>query len=282
MIKTIAIGDVLIGQLGAKKSGFLISAHSGFGMASVRVDMTDRGHYDGANFGYAYYGKRAMTIEGEIIGWDVEDYEDLRMKLMQSLDIKNGLQTVLVKTHTDRAYKTRAIISDTAEAPYEKGKMIRGKFQFTLIGEKPFFESTLQKEEMIKIYTAGGFAVPFAIPFSIALGGDDSTKVLTNDGTARVKPYITIFGAVNSPTIKNVNTDESISIDYNIANASDYITIDVYNRIVMYNDTINITDKFSGDWLSLQEGNNSIRFTAVSSQESASVKFQWNDAFIGI
>lgn len=277
MIKKITIGNLIIGTYA---SGFLLEKHSGFGMASVRVDMKDRGHYHGANFGYAYYGKRAMVIDGEIVGTDVEDYEAKRQAMAQNFDILRGLQTVLITSHDGKVYRTEAIIADAVEMPYEKGKMVRGKFQLTLLSEKPFFDGGVEKSGTVKIYEGGGFAIPFSIPLPLDQG-EDTTEILANDGNGYAYPVMTVYGSMENPTITNNATDEQMNIAYTLG-ASDYIVIDCYNRTAMLNGSTNVVDKITGDWLRLKAGNNEIRLSTATSDANARVEMVWRDSYVGI
>jgi len=197
MIKTLSIGDLVIGTYA---SGFLLEKHSGFGMPSVRVDMKDRGHYHGANLGYKFYGKRGLTIEGEIVGQNVADYEAKRRKMAENLDIMKGLQTLYIETQGGIVVQIDVILTNAIEMPYEKGKMVRGKFQIGFIAEKPWFEGIFPREESITLLNSGGFSIPFAIPLSVETGSDAS-QVLQNEGNGFVFPTITVYGACTNPTL---------------------------------------------------------------------------------
>ena len=277
MIKSLSIGNLVIGTYA---SGFLLEKHSGFGMPSLRVDMKDRGHYHGASLGSKFYGRRGLTIDGEIVGTSVEDYEEKRRLLAETFDIMKGLQMLYIRTHSGLAVQMEVILGNAVEMPYEKGKMVRGKFQLNLIGEKPFFEGITEHETVVSIYEGGGFGVPFAVPLAVDTG-DDTSEILPNVGNGFVFPTITVYGAGENPTLRNDSTDQTLSIS-RVLNAGDYVVLDTYNRTAMLNGSTNITHQVSGDWLYLRAGNNDVRFSVSTPDEDARAVFNWRDTYLGI
>ncbi len=277
MIKTLSIGDLVIGTY---QSGFLLDKHEGFGMPTVRVDMKDRGHYHGASFGYAFYGKRALTIEGEIVGMDIDDYAEKRQLLAETFDIMKGEQTLYVETHTGLVVQMDVILGNSVELPYEKGKMVRSKFQLNLIGAKPFFEGAMLNTVDVNIFEGGGFSIPFAVALAVNVG-DDTSEAIPNAGNGRVFPIITIHGACSNPTITNANTGQTLSLTRDLE-AGEYVEIDTYNRTAMLNGATNITHQISGDWILLKAGSNDVRLAMTSPDETAKAVFSWRDAYIGI
>lgn len=277
MIKTLSIGDLVIGTYA---SGFLLDKHNGFGMPSVRVDMKDRGHYHGANLGYKYYGKRALTIDGEIIGLDFNDYEEKRRMLAQNFDIMRGEQTLFIQTQGGLTVQMDVILASAVEMPYEKGKMVRGKFQIGLIGTMPWFESIFPSQQSVTLFNGGGFAIPFAIPLAVNAGHDVSA-LLQNDGNGFAFPTITVYGQATNPTLVNATTGQTMNITKVLA-PTDYIVIDTYNRTAMLNGVTNITNLISGDWIILQAGGNDIRLSMTAPDSNAKAVFAWRDAYIGL
>jgi len=277
MIKTLSIGDLVIGSYA---SGFLLEKHSGFGMPSVRVDMKDRGHYHGANLGYSYYGKRGLTIEGEIVGLDMSDYEAKRRLLAETFDIMKGEQTLFIETQGGLTVQIDVILANALEMPYEKGKMVRGKFQIGLMGAKPWFESIFPSEETVTLFNGGGFAIPFAIPLAVD-AGSDAEQVLDNEGNGFVFPIITVYGAATNPTIVNASTDQTLNINH-VLDADDYIEIDTYNRTAMLNGETNITNEITGDWMILKASGNDIKLSMTSPDTNAKAVFSWRNAYIGL
>lgn len=277
MIKTLSIGDLLIGTY---SSGFLLEKHSGFGMPSVQVDMKNRGHYHGANLGYKFYGRRGLTIDGEIVGLDVADYEAKRQLLASAFDIMKGEQTMYVETHSGLVVQMDVILGNAVEMPYEKGKMVRGKFQLNLIGGKPFFESAIPFTATVNLYEGGGFGVPFAIPLAVD-AGDDTSEVVANAGNGYVFPTITIYGQGTNPTISNANTGQTLSVLRALSDG-EFVVIDTYNRTAMLNGNTNITHQISGDWLYLRAGNNDVRLSMTTPNANAKATFEWRNCYIGI
>lgn len=279
MIISLTIGDL---QIGPYASGFHIERLSGFAMPSTRVDMKDRGHYNGANLGYAYYGKRGMTVEGEIVGINAEDYETKRRLMTSSMDIMKGLQEVVVQTRGGLAVKVNAILANPIDLPYEKGRIIRGKFQFQLITESPFFRGFEDYLKTVNLTDGGGFAIPFAIPLSLA-AGLGAVDYAVNAGNGASYPIITFYGVADHPTLTNNTTGDSISVGRALI-ITDTVTIDTYNHTAMLNGVTNITNEITtvGSWLYLAQGYNALTLTTLTTSATAKVTLAYNDVYIGI
>ncbi len=277
MIRSLSIGNLL---LGTYASGFLIEKHSGFGMPSLKVDMKDRGHYSGANLGNVYYGRRSLTIDGEIIGLTEADYEAKRQLIAKELDATRGLRTLTIRTHNGLEVTVDVILAQAIDMPYEKGKMIRGKYQLTFIAESPFFQGNAIHEQQVAIYEGGGFAIPFALPLDIS-AGEDTTATITNEGNGYVYPTFTVYGGCTNPSVANLDTGETFNIS-RVLGSSDFVVVDAYNHTAMLNGDTNITHQVSGDWLRIQPGANQIRFSTGAPDATARVEFSYKDTYIGI
>lgn len=277
MIKSLTIGDL---QIGPYSSGFLIDKTSGFAMPSTRVDMKDRGHYNGANLGYAYFGKRGMTIEGEIVATSPADYETKRRLMISAMDIMKGLQEIVVETRGGLAVKVDGILANPVDMPYEKGKMVRGKFQFNMITESPFFKGFEDYSKTIYLTDGGGFAIPFSIPLSLA-AGLGAVDYVVNSGNGASYPIITFYAVSDHPTLTNNTTGESMSIDRSLT-STDYVVVDTYNHTAMLNGSTNITDKVTGSWLYLAAGYNALTLTTLTTSATARVTVEYNDVYLGI
>lgn len=278
MINSITIGTLTFGTYA---SGYLFRRFSGFGFPEVRLEIQSRGNYHGAVLGMHKYGRRAMTIEGEIVGSSAADYEAKRRALEQVLTIKNGLQTVIFNTRGGLAIEAECIVSSALDVPYQSGKVIMGDFRLELVAPYPFLLGATLELESVLVYSGGGAAIPAAIPFSIATGGSGA-EVIANDGNGEAFPVIRIYGALQNPSITNETTGESLSIVYTLLSSTDYIEIDMYNRTVLLNGVTNIMQYVSGDWWALQPGDNTIKLTASSNTVDAHADIEYRDAYLGI
>jgi phage-related protein len=277
MITSIQIGDLTIGGFA---SGFLFSKLSGFGFPEVRVDIQNRGNYHGAVLGMRRYGRRAMTIEGEIIGESAADYEAKRRAIEQALGYNDGLKTVIFNTRSGLAVQADVIVSSAVDLPYQAGKIIRGDFRIEFVAPYPFLEGTVEQTETVYMFSGGGGAIPSALPFSLAVGGSGA-EVIANDGNGDAYPVFKIYGAITNPSVTNETTGKSLSIVYDLG-VGDYIEVDMYNRTVLLNGSVNILQYVSGDWWALTPGDNEVKLTASANGVDAKTDLIFRDAYLGI
>lgn len=278
MIVTITFGSVTIG---AYSSGYLIDKLKGFDFPEVNVDVADRGQYHGARLNSYSYGERLFTINGSIYGTSASNLETKRQALQKALDLHGGVQTMTLTTRGSLALQAEVIAIAKFGVEYKKGSMSFCDFMIQLVAPYPFLLSQVLNSEEVEPFSGGGFAIPFAIPFSMGVGGSGTTTV-TNDGNARAFPIITINGPIENPSIQNSTTGETCSLNYTLSTSTDYIEIDTYNRTVMLNGVTNLRQYFSGDWITLASGDNSIKLTGSSTGADTGAIFSYRDHYLGL
>lgn len=278
MLSQISIGNITIGTY---VSGYLIKKLSGFDFPQVRVGVIDRGNYHGARFSNAYYGRRVMSVDGEIIGSSPEDYEAKRIAMEQALSLYDGLKQLNITTKSGLLLKADVVVNSQFEAPYSAGQAIRGEFRIELVAPYPFLESLDENEEEILILNSGGGEIPMTIPFSLALGAE-VVEPIENVGNGNAFPSIRIHGTIDTPSLINQTTGKTLSIAYDMTDDADYIDLDFYNRTALLNGTTNVMQYISGEWWTLEPGENSIKLTGASANEAAKAVVTWRDAYLGV
>jgi len=277
MITSIIIKSLTIGTYA---SGYLFDALNGFGGANVNVSIKEKGAYHGASLGNYSYGKRGFSIEGRILGDDLDDYNEKRRALEQAVDLFDGLTTVTINTKDGLTLQIDAIVSAALDAPYEAGQAVVSNFRMELVAPYPFIESATENTESVPVHTGGGAEIPAELPLEIGSGGVGDTTI-TNDGNGKAYPTIKIYGAIESPSITNTTRGEGLSINYTLATSTDYIEIDIYNRTVLLNGVTNLRQYVTGDFWVLDAGANVIRLSAASSS-SATAEIIYRDSYLGI
>lgn len=277
MINSIQIGSLTIGSY---DSGVLFKKFGGFGFPEVRIDVKNRGNYHGAVLGMYKYGRRTLSIEGEIIGDSAADYELKRRALEQALGINNGLQSVIFNTRGGLSVQADVIIATAIDLPYQAGKIIRGDFQIQFVAPYPFLENAVEATETVYMFAGGGGAIPAAIPFSMAVGGTGAGTI-ANDGNGDAYPVVKMYGAITNPTITNSTTGKSLSIVYDVP-VGHYIEVDMYNHTVLLDGATNLLQFASGDWWALEPGDNSVLLTASANGVDARADLIYRDAYLGI
>lgn len=278
MISTITIGSVTIGTY---DSGYIIEKLKGFEFPEVNVDVSDRGQYHGARINSYNYKERLFTIAGKLYGDTAIELETRRQALQKALDITEGVQTITFTTRNSLALQSEVIAKARFTAEYNKGQMVWQDFLIQFVSAYPYIVDQSTTSTDVEVFSGGGFAVPFEIPLSMATGGSGATTV-TNDGNAYAYPTIIIQGPIENPSIQNSTTSETLSITYTLATSTDSIVIDTYNRTVMLNAATNIKQYFSGDWVRLKSGANTIKLTGSATGASTLATFSFRDHYLGI
>lgn len=277
MINTLQIGNLILGTL---ESGYLLGDSSGFASPSLKVDVKERGSSHGADLGKYFYGRRVFSVNLGIVGKNVTDYEDKRRALESVFDISAGLKRLTINTRSGISVYSDVIVTGELDLPYKKGSVVFSDARIELTAPFPFLMGVNEKVSIINVFSGGGFEAPFEVPLDISCGGDIITT-LDNLGNTKSFPIITLYGELEDPTILNETNGDTFTLDYSIANGSN-VKIDVYNRTVILNDTTNIREYFSGDWLTLESGINGLKLVATVYGENSKVFVNFRDCYLGI
>ncbi len=264
-------------------SGYFLGDTDGFANPRHRVDVKERGNANGSVLGSRLYGQRSLKIAGELIGTDASDYETLRRNIQEACALHNGLKDMIITTRSGLEV-TADYIVENLELPYQKGNVIRGNYDISIICPYPFFKSTTDKSEEVLHFGSFGGVVPSVIPFAMSSGGGSAVNC-ENEGNVYAYPIFTIHGEVENPSILNDKTGESLSLNYTIPSGKT-VEIDVFNRTVKLNTGENLLDYLtvSDDefWVVLEVGDNNIKFTGTNPSGSAKVVVDYNDSYLGI
>lgn len=278
MINTITLGSV---TLGTYSSGYIIEKLKGFDFPEVNVDVSNRGQYHGARLNSYAYGERMYTINAKIYGDTASEFETRRQALQKALDIHSGEQTMTFATRGGLSLQADVIANAKFGVSYQKGSNMWSDVIIQLVSQYPFILSQTLNSEEVTPFSGGGFGIPFGIVFSMGVGGSGVATV-TNDGNGRAYPTITIQGPIENPSIQNTTTGETFSFIYTLSTSTDSIIVDTYNRTAMLNGATNIKQYFSGDWLTLASGDNSIKLSGSSTNANTKATFSYRDHYLGI
>lgn len=278
MLTSIVINSLTIGTVA---SGYLFTNLNGFGFPETRVDVKNRGNYDGAKLGNYRYGKRVMAVEGNIYGTSPSDYEDKRQALEKAVRLDDGLTTMTINTRGGLTLESEVILNAMFEAPYSSGNMVLGRFRIELVAPYPWLKGSTENSQDVDVFSGGGGTLPATLPMSLGVGGTGA-ETINNAGNGKAYPVIKIYGEITKPSLRNETTDKSFSLNYTLSNSTDYIEIDIYNRTVLLNGISNLLQYFSGDWFALEPGNNEIKLTGTNQTASAKAVVEWRHHYLGI
>ena len=272
-------------------SEFHWSNIEGLGLPEVRNDISIAGNRDGGLMGENYYGLRIISVEGYFHGHSKSDLIDAREKLSYALSLGNReeREVVLIVDEDDGSTKTlfcNALVNKQPDMAVKAGQRQFGAFRFELVCSSPFFFGgetigelgaggyiQMFSEEVLP-YAGGGGQIPATIPFSFTAGSAEATTITTtSSGTVTTK--ITIHANIENPSMVNETTGESFSVN---GVFTDNIIIE--NGTVKTATGNNILSSFTGDFITLQEGENVLKLTGINPSAGSKAVVEWFDTFI--
>jgi hypothetical protein len=163
--------------------------------------------------------------------------------------------------------------------------MTSADFNLNLFAPDIRINSQVLHESRINIFEGGGMPIPMGIPMDMSAGTSVETNIL-NAGDFTSYPQITIYGSIEDPTITNLTTGESFSLDYTLTSSDERIEIDFKKHTVLYfadptANGVNIRDKFINDFFLLAPGNNTIKLVVVNSADTGYAQIKWRDSYLG-
>lgn len=200
------------------KSGFLIKSVSGLGPSKANINTTEDSTNDGSRFNSARLGQRNIVIELVFVdSVNRETIEDIRQKSYQYFPMKKNLE-LLIETD-NRIIKTIGYVESNEPNIFSAQEGA----QISIICPDPYFYSAGAEGDNTTIFY--GIEPMFEFPFSneslteplMVFGAiqNKTANIITYHGDSEIGIIIQIHavGNVSSPTIYNVGTRESMTID---------------------------------------------------------------------
>lgn len=278
MITQLQYNGLTMGEL---DTGYVFSSLTGFDMPSVRVDVKPRGSFEGARLGMYNYSYRVMRVEGMIYANGKADYETKRRAMQQAFTVTGGLKTLTIVTRGGSTYEVDCMVQSALSQDYKSGQMAHGTFRLELVAPFPYIYSNTEETIEISTFSGGGGEIVMSIPFSLGNGGT-GLQTITNNGTSTIYPELIFYGDIESPSLQNQTTGETINVNYDLPSASDFVRINTYDRTALYNDSTNIAGSISGTWITLQPGDNQLSLSGTGAAPSAKVAVIYKDSYLGI
>lgn len=276
MITKLQIGQITFND----NDNYFVTGLSGLGMPPVRVaNYNLAGEHYGV-FVSAFYGKRAFSINGSVVGANVSDFLTKKSDLINALSIVAGEVDVQFTLSDGRAIQLSAI-TQNFDFDTTSETINSCNFQIQFESTYPFLTGQVDSFLNLKLAQGAGGEVP-APDMPMALEGDSGWKLdIANAGNAPYHPRIRIFGPVVNPAITNVTTGKQLRFVCTLT-AGQYLDIDCRRKTVIDHTLTNRYSYKTGDWWFIQPGVNSISFTADAYDASAIVILYYRDAWLGI
>ena len=287
-MKSIYIDSTIIHSITQDIGLYVLKGIEGLELPPIRTASFENPASDGAFLSNQLYGGRLISFTGLVSGTCATDYRSKRDQIITAFSIERENGSVTPKT-----FKFTTLIDQELQATfYTKDfsftdeDVKNGTYRVDLFCPDQRIESQTLSSLVIYLFSGGGFAIPFGIPFDMSTGGS-TTDELTNNGNIDSFLNITLNGPLTNPTIDNLTTGEQLTITKTLTTSSERIEIDTKNRTVLYFSTptatgVNALADQSGDWIFLQPGSNEIKLTNATYNSEASAEFTWRDAYVGV
>jgi len=224
---------------------------------------------------FSYFGKRAITFAGIIIGDDEEAVENIKSQIVRVLSLplqpeedNDGYVTVSWIDATGAEWSFDAKINRSPKFTRNMKEIYKLDFIFSLKTNNPFI---LSSDPITGNGTRGyylyGVTLPTLIPFTIGLSSVNGLTVI-NDGTMQAHTLIRYYGeadgVVTNPTIHNNETGKVFKMNLTLADDTEYIEIDSKEGTVIdqtgADRSADIDD--ASEFILLKAGTNTIMYTA--------------------
>lgn len=259
--------------------GVLTNA-SGFDSPEVRESAADLVEMDGGIHGAFYYSRRAVVLEGLIRASSAED-RNLKATILQRAS--NAVRAdAQLKWTPDGGIEQFLYVRRQSRLAIEGG--FNKSFQLPLVASDPRIYSTSLLSVQIDAAGSGSVGRSYPRVYPIDYGGSTAAGQgnVINEGSHQTPPLLRLDGPLTNPAIRNVSTDQTITLTYSLA-SGEYLEIDTANHTVILNGT---TDRYSAidfantDWFYIEPGTNDIRLLAAAYSAPAKLTVSWRYAWV--
>lgn len=237
------------------------------GAPALREVKALKGQQHGAYIRSKWLDARAITLEGEIIGADLETSFDLYDALAKAFMASVSTAGVLKWTRSSAGQALQVDCQVAALSPLtmaDGGNMIQYQVTFACGDPRVFDQSETTN-------TGTTITVP-------ATGG---TTAYNNTGSIATPPKIRIYGGITNAFVR-LSTGAGLTFTNVIAGA-DYLEIDVKNRTVKTNGTTSLLSALNAaasDWFEIPTGTGTMTTTCSAVSGSPRVDLIYRSAWI--
>lgn len=256
-------------------NGLLVQRMDGVDGLPIRTSSQSLTAQDGGNIWKQQYDMRTIGLEGTVRGTDATDYFENKRALVQAFSIvPNALELSITKWDA----LTKTIYAKTIVTPQiieNSGENTIARWRVEMLCESPFFQDGTEQTLQLTPSAESGYPVATNLPNPVGQLTGTNTGSITNGGDVEGYAEFVISGAISNPTITNLTTGESFTINRTIA-SGDYVRVKQTTQglSVSLNDSTSILSDFDGDFFDLPVGSNTIRLTSGSSTGTLDVFFK--------
>lgn len=236
------------------------------GTPPIREVKTLRGQQSGAVFRSKWLDSRGITLEGEVIGSSIEDTFD-------ELDaIQKAFNATVTTTGTLKW--TRDTAGQALQAEVQLGSF--SPLVLTDGSNRIAYQVQLNAPDP-RVYDQSLSTATGTVVTNAATG---ATCSFTNAGSYPTPPIMRVYGGIVAPVLR-LPTGAGLTFTSTVA-SGDYLEIDVFNRTVKTNGSINAISGLNAgisDWFELPTGSSTVKLTGSSITGSPRVDLIYRSAW---
>lgn len=203
-------------------------------------------------------GARLITLSGYVAG-PPDGVDDM-------VDRINGAAALgKVRLEVSKRTRTRwATVQRQDEVEVDDTLADYQPFTMQLVATDPFkYGDTLVGSTGLPS-TAGGLAVPHAVPFALTSTITSGVVVMRNDGNASGPVLLRIYGPVTAPVVTHLGTGRAIALSSSLTIAAgDWLEVDMRRKTALLNGTAPRSGWLvERGWSDFEEGGNTWAFTS--------------------
>ena len=251
-------------------------------LPEIRRQDDNRGYADGMFSGRDFLGGRSIFITFLTLGSGSntaqENYNTIQSYLLPQTSGTTPLFFMLDGTQQYINARVRGLRT-TLDPNYTYGYIV-SQVEF-FCPDPAYYNANDQTATLLYSPPTGRI---YNRTYNLTYGGGSSviTTTIANTGWATAYPTITINGPITNPQIGSVTSGESLTFNGTYSD-TDFIEVDLYNKLITLNGVSARNLLTSGTWFSAPPGNSNFFLTGLAGSTLVNVTkavVEWNSAFI--
>jgi hypothetical protein len=270
---------------GGEGSPYQILAVDGLeGLPGIRNQDDNRGYADGMFTGRDFLAGRNISITFQVTGSPgasaQANFNTLQRALLPQTSGTTPLYFLLSNAEGEQVINARVRgMQVTLDPNYTYGYIV-GQVNF-FCPDPRYYDSNIQTATLA--YTPPGGRTYDRV-YNLVYGGGsvEIVTTITNNGWTATYPTITLNGPITNPILGNDTEGMELNFTCTLTN-TDFLVIDLYNKLITLNGNPARNLLTSGEWFSAQPGNNSFYLTGNAGSTVVGVTgavVTWQSAYI--
>lgn len=255
--------------------------------SSANINLIKSPLQDGKTFNNSSFNEKSLSIELALISQDDKEMYELRKKLNNVFNPKNG-ECTLQYEYGDykRDIKVRVKNTPKYKEDYKSDNRILDTI-IHLVAPSPFWQNIYTESKLIATWT-GGLTFPLSLGTSFATKGSPRLDVI-NDGDLETPLIIKFRGPAINPIIKNLRTNEFIKVKKELKE-NDLLEVNTEfgnKKVTIKKEDGQIINAFNfidlnSTFFNLKVGRNVIECDSDDGSTKSKIKIDWKLRYAGI